>query len=218
MKPRIGIFGGTFNPVHCGHLKAAEDTATAFRLDKVLFVPSYIPPHKPSRDIAPAADRFRMVEIACRGFAKFAASPIEVKAAERSYSILTLEKVKAMYPGAWIFFILGVDAFVEIGTWHEYERVLDECLFIVTDRPGFELEAAARVLGGRLEARTRRVVPGDELDDERLAEATVFLLPIEALDISSTDIRNRVRSGRSLDGLVPAAVAAYIREHQLYGD
>jgi nicotinate-nucleotide adenylyltransferase len=216
MRTRIGIFGGTFNPVHCGHLKAAADAAAAFGLDKVLFVPSYIPPHKPTRDIAPAADRFRMVEIACRDFPRFAASPIEVEAAEKSYSIVTLEKVRAMYPGAWIFFILGVDAFLEIGTWHEYERVLDECLFIVIDRPGFALEAAAGVLGGRLAARTRRIEPGEELDDRRIAAATVFLLAIGALDISSTDIRNRIRNGRTLEGLVPPPVAAYIREYQLY--
>ncbi len=218
MTDRIGLFGGTFNPVHNGHLRAAAEVRTAFALDGVLFVPSYIPPHKESRDIASAADRLRMVELACLGREGFVPSAIEVEARERSYSILTLAKAKALHPGARLFFILGVDAFLEIGTWREYERVLDECRFIVTARPGFDLEAGAGVLGGRLRDRTCRVAVGGPVDEAAVGRCGVFLLPIEALDVSATEIRDLVRRGQDIEELVPAAVAAYITEHHLYSE
>ncbi|HYA48116.1 MAG TPA: nicotinate-nucleotide adenylyltransferase, partial [Burkholderiales bacterium] len=207
MRERIGLFGGTFNPIHLGHLKAAAEVRAAFGLGRVLFIPSYIPPHKTSPDIASAADRFRMVELACDGREGFVASALEVEARERSYSIVTLAKVKGLYPEAWTFFILGIDAFLEIGTWHEYDRVLDECLFIVTDRPGFDLESASGVLGGRLRDRTCRVTRGGPVDEALFSRFGVFLLPIQALDISATGIRRRVRRGERPDGLVPAPVA-----------
>jgi nicotinate-nucleotide adenylyltransferase len=216
VRKRIGLYGGTFNPVHRGHVKAAEDVRTAFRLDTVLFIPSYIPPHKESAGIASAADRFRMVELACRGHKSFVPSPVEVEARETSYSIVTLTKIKELNPGAWIFFIVGADAFLEIETWREHERVLAECLFIVTGRPGFDLESAADVLGGRFRERVHRIPEGGAADESVFSRFGIFLLPIKALDISATDIRNRVRRGESLEGLVPDAVAAYIREHQLY--
>ncbi len=216
MRKRIGLYGGTFNPVHLGHLKAAADVRAAFGLDSVLLIPSYIPPHKESAGMASAADRYRMVELACAGREGFVASPIEVEARQTSYSILTLAKIKELHPGAWIFFITGADAFLEIGTWREYERVLAECLFIVTGRPGFDLESVSGVLGGRLGDRICRIPEGGASDESLFSRFGVFLLPIKALDISSTDIRDRARRGGSLEGLVPGAVAGYIREHHLY--
>lgn len=216
MRRRIGLFGGTFNPIHLGHLRAAADVQAVFGLDRILFIPSYIPPHKETKGMASADDRYRMVELACLGHEEFAASPVEVEAREKSYSILTLSKIKGLYPGARVFFILGADAFLEIGTWREYERVLDECLFIVTSRPGFDLASSAGVLGGRLETRVHAVADNEAIDESLFSRFSVFLLTIRALEISSTDIRNRVRRGGGLEGLVPAAVAAYIREHQLY--
>jgi len=216
MKARIGIFGGTFDPVHLGHIKAAGDVRAAFRLDQVLFVPSFIPPHKMSGTAASAQDRLRMVELACRGHEGFVASAVEVDARETSYSILTLARVRDTFPDAWIFFILGVDAFLDIGTWREYEGVLAESLFIVIDRPGFDLGEAGAVLGGRLLGRIHRVLPGEAVDDILLARFGVFLLSIGALAISSTEVRATIQRGDSLAGLVPGPVESYIREHKLY--
>jgi len=212
----IGLFGGTFDPVHLGHLRAAEEVRRLARLDRVLFIPSFLPPHKGPGTGASPEDRLLMVELACRGHEAFEVSPVEVEAREKSYSILTLRKIRALSPDARLFFILGVDAFLDIGTWREYERVLEECLFIVMGRPGFELDRAGNVLGGRL-----RDSMGPLADVECAAGALaprtrIFLLPIQALDISSTEIRERIRRGETLDGLVPAPVDAYIREHQLY--
>lgn len=212
----IGLFGGTFDPIHLGHLRAAAEVRRRARLDRVLFIPSYLPPHKKSGAVASASDRLRMVELACRGRKGFEASPVEVEAGEKSYSILTLRKLRALSPEARLFFILGVDAFLDIGTWREYQRVLQECFFIVMGRPGFELDRARDVLNGKLRDSIGPLVTREGAAGPLPPRTRIFLLPIRALDISSTAIRERVRRGETLDGLVPGAVDAYIREHQLY--
>ncbi len=212
----IGLFGGTFDPIHLGHLRAAAEVRRLARLDRILFIPSFLPPHKAPATGAPPADRLRMVELACRRRKGFEASPIEMEAREKSYSILTLRKVRALSPGARLFFILGVDAFLDIGTWREYEKVLEECLFIVMGRPGFELDRARGVLGGTLRDSMAPLAAGRGLAGPLPSRTRIFLAPIRALDISSTEIRERIRRGETLDGLVPRPVDAYIREHQLY--
>jgi len=212
----IGLFGGTFDPIHLGHLRAAAEVRRLARLDRILFIPSYIPPHKAGGGAAPAADRLRMVELACRRRKGFEVSPIEVEARGRSYSILTLRKVRAMSPGARLFFIVGIDAFLDIGTWHEYEKVLAACLFLVTGRPGFELERARNVLGGRLRGTIGSLAEAGRLAGPVPPRFRIILVPIRALDVSSTAVRDRVRRGGSVRGLVPPAVGAYIRDHKLY--
>ncbi len=216
MTERMGLFGGTFDPIHLGHLRAAREVLERFALDRILFVPSFIPPHKERKGMAPARDRLRMVELACAGEPRFAASSIEVDAGGRSYSILTLERVRGLYPGARIFFILGTDAFLEIGTWREHERVLAESLFIVMTRPGAPMEDAAGVVGDSLRERVREIAEGETVDDGVLGDHRIFLLPIRALDVSSTEVRRRVRAGETVAGLVPEAVGDYIRSHGLY--
>jgi len=212
----IGLFGGTFDPIHLGHLRAAAEVRRKTRLERILFIPSFLPPHKTRGTAAPAADRLRMVELACRRRAGIEASAIEVEAREKSYSILTLRKVRAQAPDARLFFILGVDAFLDIGTWREYEKVLEECFFIVTGRPGFELERARDVLGGRLRETMGPLAAAGSLAGPAAPRVRIVLLPIRAIDVSSTAVRDRARRGRSLDGLVPRSVAVYIKEHQLY--
>jgi len=212
----IGLFGGTFDPIHLGHLRAANEVCRQARLDRILFIPSFLPPHKTPRTGASPVDRLRMVGLACRGHKGFEASPIEVEAGEKSYSILTLRKIRALWPDARLFFILGVDAFLDIGTWLEYEQVLEECLFLVMERPGFELDRAQGILGGKLRDAIGPLAGGEGVGGPLPPRTRIFLLPIRALDISSTAIRERVQRGETLDGLVPGAVEAYIREHQLY--
>ena len=212
----IGLFGGTFDPIHLGHLRAAKEVRRLARLDRILFIPSFLPPHKASGTGASPTDRLRMVELACRGRKGFEASPVEVEAGEKSYSILTLRKIRALSPDARLFFILGVDAFLDIGTWREYKRVLEECQFVVMGRPGFDLDRARGVLGGKLRDAIGPLAGGEGVGGPLPPRTRIFLLPIRALDISSTAIRERFRRGETLDGLVPGAVDAYIREHQLY--
>ena len=215
-RERIGILGGTFNPVHSGHILAAEAAAERFGLDRVLLIPSYFPPHKDSPNLAPARDRLRMLELACAGHPRLTPSDIEVKARGKSYSIVTLRKIRRLHPQAWLFFILGADAFAEIETWKDYSQVLEQCLFIVLSRPGSDLDAAASVLGGRLRGQTVILNPGDRPGDSLFGTARVFLMAFEALNISSTDIRRRLRQGLPVAGLVPPAVDDYLQHHRLY--
>ncbi len=218
MREKIGIFGGTFDPVHSGHLHAAEEVMSRFRLSRILFIPSFIPPHKEIRGVASAEDRLRMVELAVLDRPGFVASGIEVEARATSYSINTLARIKEARPEAVIFFILGVDAFLEIGTWREHARVIEENKFIVMARPGFRLESAKTVLDGRLEPEMTESAGDAPVDEEILSRFRVFLTPIRALDISSTEIRRRLRRGESVEGLVPETVRAFISERKLYLD
>jgi len=215
-KERIGLLGGTFNPVHRGHLRAAEEVRSRFALDRVLFIPSYIPPHKQTTDMTSPEDRFAMVELAVRAYPCLAASPLEIEAQERSYSIITLNKVKAIYPDAWIFFILGVDTFLEIETWKSYREVLEQCGFIVISRPGFDLAAARNALPPEYEKSFHDLAEAEDVGEDILTQFRIFLLSIPALDISSTEIRRRVRRGQSIYGLVPESVEEYIHRKNLY--
>jgi nicotinate-nucleotide adenylyltransferase len=212
----IGLFGGTFDPIHLGHLRAAAEVRRRTGIDRILFIPSFLPPHKAAVWTAPAADRLRMVELAVRRRAGFEASPIEVEAGGKSYSIRTLRRVRRLRPRSRIFFIVGVDAFLDIGTWRAYKKVLAECTFIVTGRPGFDLERARGVLGGRLRRSIGTLEEAGDLAGRVPPRIRVILTPIRALDVSSTAVRDRVRRGLPLEGLVPRAVAAYIRARQLY--
>ncbi len=194
-KKRIGLFGGTFNPIHCGHVKAAESVQNMFSFDRILFIPSYLPPHKESVDVASAAHRLKMVELALASFDRFFPSSVEIDARGTSYSILTLNKIKEMFPQTEVFFLLGIDAFLEIETWKDYEDVLEQCSFVVMSRPGFRLSEAKDILTEKYK---------------------IYLLSINTLDISSSEVRERIRKNQPIEGLVPENVENYIKEKRLY--
>jgi nicotinate-nucleotide adenylyltransferase len=215
-KERIGVYGGTFNPIHAGHVKAAAEILARFSLDRVLFVPSFIPPHKETSEIASPRDRMAMVELALRRYRRLVPSPIEIEAGGTSYSIVTLDKIRRLYPGARIFFILGADAFRDIETWREWRRVLERCLFIVTTRPGTRLAAARAALASEYRSGVCEVTPATRIGEALLSSRRIFLTPISALDVSSSEIRSRVRRGAPIRALVPAPVARYIAERGLY--
>jgi nicotinate-nucleotide adenylyltransferase len=213
---RIAVFGGTFDPIHAGHLRAASIVGRRFGLDRILFVPASIPPHKARPDLAPAAERYRMVQLAVAGRDGWTASPIEIRAGGTSYSIRTIERMRRRYPRAHLFFITGADAFRDIKTWREWEKVLRSCAFIVTTRPGSALADSVRGLGPAYAGRIRTLGPTGGVRENELGPGRIFLLPIEALPVSSTEIRARARAGRPLGRLVPQAVAARIRAKGLY--
>ena len=215
-KEKIGLFGGTFNPVHSGHLKAAEIVQKRFLLDKILFIPSYIPPHKDTADIASPSHRLKMVEIALRGYPHFIPSSIEIDAEETSYSIITINRIKKLYPKSWVFFILGIDAFLEVDTWKDYEQLLEQCFFVVMSRPGYLLDEAKKTLEGKYREKMCMLAKSESVKDEMLLSFRIFLLPIDALDIASTKIRGIIKRGDSIKGMVSERVEAYIRENGLY--
>ncbi|MFQ6038142.1 MAG: nicotinate-nucleotide adenylyltransferase [Candidatus Aminicenantales bacterium] len=215
-REKIGIFGGTFNPIHMGHIQAALEVQRAFSLDKVLFIPSRKPPHKKNDSIAPAHHRMAMVERALLPYPVFVPSSVEIEARGPSYSIRTLRKLKKAHPGAWIFFILGVDAFLEINTWRDYDSLLEACHFIVISRPGYRLDEAKKVLGGKYAARMIPVSGQAALEEGKSEDMKIFLLRIRALDISAHEIRQKIRTGEPISKEVPKPVADYIRDHRLY--
>ncbi len=189
MTSRIGLMGGTFDPIHHGHLVAAEEARYAFELERVLFVPAGAPWQKGS-DVTPAADRFQMTVLATQDDPAFEVSRIEIDREGPTYTIDTLRALRRERPDAQLFFITGADAIGQILTWKDPDEALDMATFVAVTRPGHELS-------GGLDPRVK-------------------VLEIPALAISSTDIRERVREGRPVRYLVPDAVAAYISEHGLY--
>lgn len=215
-RARIGLFGGTFNPIHLGHLRAAEIVQQKFGLDKVLFIPSYIPPHKESDEIASPFHRFRMVELACDSYHGFFPSSIEIEAKGTSYSIITLNKIRKLFPEAMIFFILGIDSFLEIETWKDYEKLINQCFFIVVSRPGYHLNEARVVLKGRYRDQIFKFTESRKKDEEMFSSFRIFILTIRALNIASSEIRRRIRNRISVKGFIPETVEAYIRKHKIY--
>jgi nicotinate-nucleotide adenylyltransferase len=179
-------------------------------------IPSYIPPHKGAPDVAPSSDRLQMVKLGVASYPQFVPSPIEIEAKGKSYSILTLAKLKQQFPDAAMFFILGVDAFIEIDTWREYKKVLEQCHFIVISRPGYDLNDAKKPLGGNYAERMVKVLETTKLDKAMLHPYKIFLLSIDALDMASKDIRNKIKMGKSIAGLVVEPVEEYIQINKLY--
>ena len=218
MVQKLGILGGTFNPVHYGHLAAAEEIRDRLKLDRVLFIPSFIPPHKHEEDVPPAVHRMEMVRLAVANNPAFEASDIEIRRGGRSYTVDTIESLQNVYPDAELYFITGLDSFLEIQTWHNWERLLSECRFVVLSRPGYGFSSL-----GRLDFMkcAREDFPG--FDRGVLTQSVVrsgsFIIYIEMIptfDISSTDIRMRMKEGRSIKYLLPEAVETYIIKNKLY--
>jgi len=212
---RIGLFGGTFNPIHTAHIKAAEVVQKKMSLDKILFVPSFIPPHKNFYEIASPFHRLKMVKLAISPYSSFIPSSIEIEAGEKSYSIITLQKIKERYPNFLIFFIIGIDAFLEIETWKSYEELLEEYFFVVMSRPGFCFDDVKKILEGRYNDRFYELSK-EEVIKEKISSFKIFLLSINGFDVSSTEVRERIKKGLSIKGLVPETVALYIKKNKLY--
>lgn len=213
----IGILGGTFDPIHSGHLLVATAVARQFRLDRVYFVPSSSPPHKMQQGLAAFSHRYAMVALACAGKGRFlpslAEAPSDEGMAQIFYSVDTVRRFRKEYPNSQVFFILGADSFIELPIWKNYETLLDSCDFIIASRPGIRVGALRRVIPARLldhphTTNDRNVVA--------LRESTVYLLTGVASNVSSTDIRRRCKRGASIRALVPQAVEDYIRKQALY--
>jgi nicotinate-nucleotide adenylyltransferase len=199
-RKRLGIIGGTFDPVHYGHLVAAQYAAYGFHLDRVIFMPAAKPPHKNAEGVLDARHRVAMVELAIADNPAFEMSTLEVERSGVSYTIDTIEILQQTYPGAEIYFIMGMDSIYILDTWKDIERLVLMCRFIVVTRPAYELK--------RSDPALQKVPPG--------FWTRVDFLEIPAIDISSTDLRTRVRQGKPIRYLLPPAVENYIYNHSLY--
>jgi nicotinate-nucleotide adenylyltransferase len=223
---RIGIMGGTFDPIHLGHLRAAEEIYWAFKLDRIVFVPAARPPHKGDERVeASALQRYEMVSLATVYTPYFSASPIELNRPGRSYSIETVREFRALYgEDSTIAFIMGVDALAGIATWRDPRELLSIARVIVTARPGWRLDEVE----GSISSATRQLLGEPRFTLLKVGEVTseiatgphepglVLLVEVVSLDISSSGIRRLVKEGRSIRHLVPDSVAAYVAKHHLY--
>lgn len=219
---RIGLFGGTFNPVHTGHLRAALEVREAFALDEIHLIPSAIPPHKDPGGIAPARQRLAMVRAAAEDQEGFVVSDVELQRRGPSYSVDTVAEYRRSLPqDGRLFLIIGGDAFKEIHTWKSYRRLFEQVAFIVMVRPGGQPRATAAVLEEIGHCLHRHVDAGYRLQAQRPRFVHDSLQPVAVtevtrLQISATRIRSLIAAGRSIRYLVPDTVMDYIRRQGLY--
>ena len=215
MSSNLAFYGGTFDPVHRGHLAVAQAALAdpRFKLECIYFVPASIPPHKQGQPITSYADRLAMLELALEesGEKRFVASKLEAPNASGvpNYSVNSVRQIKTQLARerrrSDLYFIVGIDSFRQIGSWRDPVALMRECKFIVASRPGFSLPKPDDLLPAELKKEFHDV-----------AEDRVFLLPTVAEDVSSTQIRDAVANRKPLEAFVTPSVAAYISEHRLY--
>jgi nicotinate-nucleotide adenylyltransferase len=218
IQPRIGAFGGTFDPIHNGHVAAAREVVRNFELDRLLIIPAYRPPHKTRRAISDAYHRYTMAVLATLDEPTLVVSTLELEAPERPYTVETISRLRDTYgEGAELFFIMGADSFQEVNTWHESERVLQSANWVVVARPGHDFSIAH--LAEHLRSQVVDLRGGRKPAIEKTGPGKrpcTFLTDYVSEDLSSTLIRERVRKGQEVAGLVPGLVAGYIEKYELY--
>ncbi len=193
----IGILGGTFDPIHLGHLVMATYAATELQLDRVLLMPAQTPPHKLGKEITPTERRLAMTIAAAAEDDRLEVSTLDLQSDEPSYTSSLLQRMRAQHPGEELTFIIGADSLRDLPTWHRPDLVIERARIAVASRPGVEIDDAVLDALPRLRERV-----------------TIFESPL--IDISSTAIRERIRTGRPITWTVPHPVEAYILEHELY--
>jgi nicotinate-nucleotide adenylyltransferase len=202
-KKKVGILGGTFNPIHTGHLIMAEEACNRHNLSKVIFIPAYIPPHKYVEDLANANQRYQMVKHAIKENSKFEVSDLEIKREGRSFTIDTVQEVLHYYgKSSIIFLIMGADSLNELELWKDIKKLSQLCHFVIVNRPGYKTEPSARLV--------------EIIGKDKVADMERLRLTIEPIGTSSTGIRKRINDGVEIKELVPECVEAYIKEHGLY--
>lgn len=213
---KIGLMGGTFNPVHLAHLRIAEEARELCALDLVLFIPAADPPHKPLAGDVPFFQRCEMVRRAIAGNPAFELSEIEGQRSGKSYSIDTIALFKRKYPGAALYFIIGSDSFLELGTWYRYVDIVRSCNLIVIERPGRLVDDPLSSLPDGLRGELRYSHADRRL--EHSAGTCIRFFAGCLLDISSSEIRRLAANGQSISYLVPPTVEAYIKEQRIYSE
>src|SRR5262245_25519836 len=203
---RIAILGGTFDPIHNGHLAAARSVAETFQVGEVQFVPAFSPPHKQRHGISSPFHRFAMVALATVSIERFRTSTIEVDALEKRYTVETLDAMKQAYPGAEFLFIVGTDMYQEIEAWKNFRRLFELAHLVIVNRPGFPFR--------------EDVAPFQILNEKQTVtlpqQAAVFYLPFVEQPISSTAIRDERKKGEKVSQWVPPSVWSYIEKNKLY--
>lgn len=211
VSPRIGLLGGTLDPIHVGHVETARAAMTALSLDRVVVLPARVPPHRPGEPVASSFHRFAMAALCAADHEWMMVSDDELRSPGVSFTAGTLERLLASgLDRSQLFFITGADAFAEIETWHRYPDVLTLAHFAVVSRPGLPVSD----LAGRLPALADRFLPAGA--PEPPDRPAIFLVPARTPDVSSTDIRRRLAAAEPVDGMLSPAVVRHITRHHLY--
>ena len=219
---RFGLFGGTFNPVHLGHLRAALEVKEGFELSKIFLTPAALPPHKIPGDVVDVGDRLHMLNLALEDKAEISVSDIELKRSGPSYTIDSVKYFKSTLPEkSQIYLVMGLDAFLDIDSWKSYEELLQQVSIIVINRP--KKDRLFSVDGWkRLDEYLTSGISGDYKFSESQScylsgdKQPIFIFEVTALDISSTKIRSLIKEGRSIGYLVPRKTAEFIKSRGLY--
>jgi nicotinate-nucleotide adenylyltransferase len=222
-KKRIALYGGTFDPVHIGHMSVARALLKLFRLDDLVFIPAHVAPHKREQPVSPALQRYAMLALATQGETHMRVSTVELEAPERPYTVETLARMKEKYGARErLFFVMGADSWTDIRTWREWDRVLQLTNHIVMARPGYDLDTAHVTPEIR-----ERIVDLRGASEEQIARAVeegetekIYVTDAVEMDVSATTVRQLVRLGLFLDwpALVPQPVAEFIGKYRLYRD
>lgn len=218
---RLGLFGGSFNPIHNGHLAIARDVRARMNLARILFIPTGDPPHKYNRSLAPAPVRLEMVRLAIADTSEFDVSAIEIDRTGKSYSIDTVREIREQYgQPVELLFIIGLDAFLEFPTWRDPIEILKLCCVVVVPRPGRLFQTLASLpLFQNLAAESLGQLDAGVIDrlDIAVPEALgITCLSIPPCPISASEIRQRIRDGLPLANMLPPSVESYILQHRLY--
>ena len=211
---RVAIYGGTFDPVHNGHLEVARAVLKFFELDELLFVPAWAPPHKRNAKITSAFHRFAMLALATQADQRLLISTVELDSPDRPYAVDTITRM--LKPDQRLFFLIGADSWNEITTWFEWQKLLTLCDLIVVTRPGYEI-ATAPLAAKVIDLRGKGAIAARRVSEEEAAPR-VFITDVVNVDVSATTVRSLARE-RDVDGLkttMPEAVADYIGKHRLY--
>jgi nicotinate-nucleotide adenylyltransferase len=217
-KNKIGILGGTFNPLHYAHLRVAEEVRQEIALERILFVPSGNPPLK-ALDLAPAAQRLEMTKIGIETNPRFEISDIECRSPEKSYTAETLTALRELYPGKDFYFILGIDSFIEIPLWRSPEKLMELTNFVVVSRPGFSFSTLASLVTADTEVLSALDARKRTVHRARLGTGReVVLMNVTPMGISATVIRSLAQQGTSIKYLLPEKVESFIISHRLYSE
>jgi nicotinate-nucleotide adenylyltransferase len=216
-KQRIGAYGGTFDPIHVGHMEIARSVVSHFALDALLVIPAYKPPHKSLETISDSRHRYEMCVLAFADEPQIAVSKMEIDLPERPYTINTIERLRAAYgEAAELFFVMGADSFEEITSWRDYQRLLAGTNLIVASRAGHEVSTGHLPEGFRQRVVDMRGQKADAPLIKQQAGCLIYLTDFVNREVSSTDIRRRVQAGMSIAGLTAQRVIDYIEQHRLY--
>lgn len=210
MNKRIGILGGTFDPIHYGHLRSALDAQIQLELDEVRFIPCHIPPHKQTDAISSSEQRSSMTQLAISDQPSFTLDTRELEKNAPSYTYETLQSLREEHPDSALFFIMGMDSLLTLHTWHRWQELLTLSHLVVTKRPGNQIKTANQQVAEVLASRTQTNFSTQE------KQGSIYILETLELEISSTDIRNLVGLNQSIRYLLPDAVVDYIHSQQLY--